>query len=150
MVNIISSEFRKEFEVEIKEYLLKELEKYPNAITRVRGGIPTISHELTPIFETVFLIIQTILIMAHGKLIVDHWRHVKTMNDICSVLYNAAEESKDYVELISNNIKNLNTELNNFNLPNDARDALFVDLIKKIANKLADDDILSKDQKEKI
>lgn len=159
MVDIISSEFRKKIETEIGEYLLKELEKYPAAskkihrpVIRTRGEIPTIAPQLIPILETIIIIIQSVFLMAHGRLIIEHWRHVKEMNDINLALRIAAKKSEENVKMInkiSYEMNNLNNKLNNFGLPNDAKDDIFVVLIKKIANILADYDILLKDQKER-
>lgn len=149
----ITSELKEKINLEIGTYLSKELQKYPDASKKIRHplkrGVPAINPQLIPVLETLIIIIQTVFLMVHGRLIIEHWRHIKTINELNSVLESAAKETTtnvDKIKIISDRINILSNMLNNFALPDKAKNDITVDLFKKTADIVADYDILSEEE----
>ena len=70
--------------------------------------------------------------MAGDEIIIKQWKKIKTTKEVNKALDNAIKETEENVErvkIISEEINNLNNKLNNFDLPNDAKDDIIVDLI---------------------
>lgn len=151
MAERISSELKEKIKLEIGEYLLKELEKYPSAYEEIRSpmivyrGVPLIEFpKLIPIIETIIIIAQTAFLLMHGKIIIENWKHAKTIEDLILRMKSSCEESEktidvyrknaDRINKISNEMNDLNNKMVNSGVPNDVAEIMIVNSIIDTVN----------------